>query len=87
MAHPLLKDEPFAFTLEYTAGANDLMVEGKKKLVFGGRKVPKIPKLPPLPGDYTFLNRLQWGFFSVLTRLRARVNWHRLLPEHVRGEP
>ena len=46
---------------------------------------PKRVKLPPMPGDYTFINRLQWGFYSVLTRLRARVNWHRLLPPDVRA--
>ena len=81
---PVLRDEVFAFTPEYTAGINDLLLEGKRKIVFGDGRIPHIPKIPASPGDYTFINRLQWGFYSVLTRLRARVNWHRLLPEDLR---
>jgi predicted unusual protein kinase regulating ubiquinone biosynthesis (AarF/ABC1/UbiB family) len=81
---PALRDEVFEFTSEYTAGINDLVLEGKRKLVFGDGRLPRIPKVPAAPGDYTFINRLQWGFYSVLTRLGARLNWHRLLPEDLR---
>jgi predicted unusual protein kinase regulating ubiquinone biosynthesis (AarF/ABC1/UbiB family) len=84
MLRPLLRDEPFAFEPQYVAELNDRVVEHKKALVFGKGRLPRIPKLPPMPGDYTFINRLQWGFYSVLTRLRARVNWHRLLPAELR---
>jgi predicted unusual protein kinase regulating ubiquinone biosynthesis (AarF/ABC1/UbiB family) len=82
---PALRDEVFEFTPEYTGGINDLLLEGKRKLVFGEGRIPHIPKMPASPGDYTFINRLQWGFYSVLTRLGARVNWHRLLPEDLRA--
>jgi len=47
--------------------------------VFGGI-IPRIPRLPPVPADFTFISRLQWGFYSVLTMLRARANWYRMLP-------
>ena len=82
---PLLRDEPFTFTPEYTAGVNDLMLERKKAILFAdGRKLPHIPKMPAIPGQYTFINRLQWGFYSVLSRLGATVNWHQMLPEDMR---
>lgn len=82
---PVLVDEPFAFTPEYTAGVNDLVMEGKRQMLFAdGRKIPRIPKIP---ADYTFIHRLQWGFYSVLTALRATVNWHAMLPEELRARP
>ncbi len=34
-----------------------------------------------LPPDYLLLNRIQWGVNSILGRLRARANWHRILLE------
>lgn len=81
---PILADEPFAFTPDFVARSNDLLLERKRELVFGKGKLPRVPKLPPMPADYTFINRLQWGFYSVLTRLRANVNWNSLLPQDMR---
>lgn len=77
---PILYDRPFEFTTGYTRESIDRVLKAKMELVFGEGKLPRLPKLPPMPVDYTFLNRLQWGFFSVLTALRARVNWYRELP-------
>lgn len=84
MIDPVLHDRPFEFTPEWVAQMNDQMVEGKRELIFGGGKMPRMPKMPPMPAGYTFINRLQWGFYSVLTRLRAEFNWHALLPEDIR---
>jgi predicted unusual protein kinase regulating ubiquinone biosynthesis (AarF/ABC1/UbiB family) len=81
---PIAEDRIFHFTREYTAGVNDLMIDGKRELVFGKGKIPHVPKVPPMPGGYTFLNRMQWGFYSVLTRLDAKINWYRMLPERIR---
>ncbi|MBX3274926.1 MAG: AarF/ABC1/UbiB kinase family protein [Sandaracinaceae bacterium] len=81
---PLLRDRTFEFTPEFTRGTFDLVVEAKKKTVLR-KGIPRLEAPPRIPADYTFLNRLQWGFFSVLTALRARVNWHRLLPEEIRS--
>lgn len=61
------------------------ILDGKRELVFGKGRVPHIPKMPAMPAGYTFLNRMQWGFYSVLTRLDARINWYRLLPERMRA--
>lgn len=82
---PLLHDEPFAFTPAYTTQSVDRLLAAKKELLFANGVIPRIPRLPPMPADYTFINRLQWGFFSVLTRLGARVNWQRLLPAEMRS--
>jgi predicted unusual protein kinase regulating ubiquinone biosynthesis (AarF/ABC1/UbiB family) len=38
-----------------------------------------------LPADYLLLNRIQWGVNSVLARLRARNNWHRISREWLHG--
>jgi predicted unusual protein kinase regulating ubiquinone biosynthesis (AarF/ABC1/UbiB family) len=84
LLEPMLRDAPFEFHPEFVARINQFVIDRKKQLVFGAGRLPRIPRLPPIPADYTFLNRLEWGFFSVLTRLRARVNWHALLPERIR---
>ena len=34
-----------------------------------------------VPRDWLFVNRLQWGLYSVLAELRARGDWHRLLKD------
>ncbi len=85
MTDPVLHDREFEFTPEWVAQMNDQMIEGKKQLIFGEGGMPRIPKMPPMPAGYTFINRLQWGFYSVLTQLRARFNWHELLPADIRG--
>jgi len=79
---PYLKDEPFAFTPEYTGASIDYMLNGMNKLVFKGL-IPRIPNLPSVPADFTFISRLQWGFYSVLTLLGANGNWHRMVPPSV----
>src|SRR5262249_21079252 len=82
---PFLRDEPFEFTEVYTGASIDLALDGVRKLVFAGRRLPRIPDLPALPADFAFVSRLQWRFSSVLTMLRARANWHRMLPAALRG--
>jgi predicted unusual protein kinase regulating ubiquinone biosynthesis (AarF/ABC1/UbiB family) len=82
---PALRDAPFAFTSEFGGESIERVLDGIKQTVFQGRKLPRIPDIPPVPADYTFINRLQWGFFSILTMLDAEINWHRLLPPDLRG--
>ncbi len=80
---PYLKDEEFAFTPEYTGASIDLMIDGMNKMVFKKGFLPRIPNLPSVPPDFTFISRLQWGFYSVLTLLGARGNWHRMVPKSI----
>jgi predicted unusual protein kinase regulating ubiquinone biosynthesis (AarF/ABC1/UbiB family) len=80
---PYLKDEPFAFTPEYTGASIDMMIGGMNKLVFNNGLIPRIPNLPSVPADFAFISRLQWGFYSVMTLLGARGNWRSMLPAAV----
>ena len=84
LLRPVLEDAPFHFTPEYTGESVDRVFQAKSELLFQKGIIPRIPKLPPLPVDYTFLNRLQWGFFSILTLLGEPVNLHALLPAELR---
>ncbi|TNF22664.1 MAG: AarF/ABC1/UbiB kinase family protein [Deltaproteobacteria bacterium] len=81
---PALTDAPFDFTSAFTRESIDRVLDGVRETVFG-KTIPRMPNIPPVPPDYTFINRLQWGFYSILSMLRARVNWHALLPHEVRG--
>jgi hypothetical protein len=39
-----------------------------------------------LPPEYLLLNRIHWGVNSILARLRATANWHRIALD-LRGGP
>jgi len=77
---PALTKGMFEFTEDYTGESIDRVLDSIRQSMFEGRKIPRIPDLPPVPPDYTFINRLQWGFYSVLTMLGARVPWQSLIP-------
>ncbi|MBI3071023.1 MAG: AarF/ABC1/UbiB kinase family protein [Deltaproteobacteria bacterium] len=81
---PYLADAEFTFTPDYTGESIDRVLDGAKRAVFAKGKIPRIPDLPPIPADFTFLNRVQFGLYSVLAMLRARGNFHRLLPADLR---
>jgi predicted unusual protein kinase regulating ubiquinone biosynthesis (AarF/ABC1/UbiB family) len=69
---PFLSDQPFAFDARYTGRSVTLMLDGVRRL--------KLRDLPAPPGDFAFISRLQWGFYSVLTQLRATQRWRDHLP-------
>ena len=48
-------------------------------------KLPNLPAPVRMPTDFTFVNRLQWGFGSVLAGLGAEANWRRLVAPWVEG--
>jgi predicted unusual protein kinase regulating ubiquinone biosynthesis (AarF/ABC1/UbiB family) len=80
-----LFDSPWHFTRDYTAS----LVEDMRAMGQLAMKVPK-KEFFGLPRDMIFLNRLQFGFYSVLARLDVEVDyaevergfWHRI-PAHV----
>jgi predicted unusual protein kinase regulating ubiquinone biosynthesis (AarF/ABC1/UbiB family) len=74
---PFLADEPFRFDAAYTGRSIDIMLAGLRRL--------KLRDLPVPPGEFVFISRLQWGFYSVLTQLRAKQRWRDHLPQIVRG--
>ena len=77
---PLVVDGPFRFTKEYARESVAFLVRGGKDIIFKpDEAVPNLPAPLRLPADFTFVNRLQWGFASVLAGLGAEANWRRLV--------
>ena len=83
---PIIHDRPHHFSESYARGSVDLVMQGKRDMLFpNGRRIPTVPKMPALPPDYVMVNRLQWGFFSILRELDATVNWYAELPPDLRA--
>ena len=77
---PFRFDRDFAFSREYISStfrqvfAPDGEFEGMSKKL-------------NMPGDFVFVNRIQWGVFSILGQLAARANYHRIHREYLFGDP
>ncbi len=63
-------ESPFRITREFTAGLLDQM----KNIALESRK-RKDDKFVPMPPGMFFMNRLQFGFYSVLARLDVAVDY------------
>ena len=58
----------------------------REKLVFKPNEaLPNLPAPVHMPSDLTFVNRLQWGFASVLAGLGAEANWRRIVEPWLHG--
>jgi predicted unusual protein kinase regulating ubiquinone biosynthesis (AarF/ABC1/UbiB family) len=66
---PILRDEPFRFTADYCRKSLSTMF---------GENMRKMN----MPGEYLLLNRITFGLNSVLAKLGACENWHRLSMRH-----
>jgi hypothetical protein len=83
---PFVTDGPFVFTKEFARESVAFLVRGGKKLVFKpNESLPSLPSPVRMPSDLTFVNRLQWGFTSVLAGLGAEANWRRLVEPWLHG--
>lgn len=75
---PVLEDRPFKYTEDYIHETNAILIDRNPN-----------KRKTNLPKDYVFVNRLQWGLSSILARLGAEANWHRIVApyifEHGRG--
>jgi predicted unusual protein kinase regulating ubiquinone biosynthesis (AarF/ABC1/UbiB family) len=84
---PFMVDAPFKFTKEFARESVAFLVRGGRKLVFKENEaLPNLPGAVRTPGDLTFVNRLQWGFTSVLAGLGAEANWRRLVDPWLHGQ-
>ena len=63
-------DRPYRITRPYVAG----LVQGVKDLAMEARTM-KAEEIAPLPPGILFMNRLQFGFYSVLARLDVEVDY------------
>ena len=69
-----LTESPFHLTQSYAAG----LVETFKQLALDMRKGSADDNLVPLPEGMLFINRLQFGFYSVLARLDVEVDYRKV---------
>jgi predicted unusual protein kinase regulating ubiquinone biosynthesis (AarF/ABC1/UbiB family) len=76
---PFRHDAPFTFDREYNKKSFGVIFKPQ------GRFAPLAKKLN-MPRDFVFVNRIQWGVFSILAQLAATENWHRIHREMMRGE-
>jgi predicted unusual protein kinase regulating ubiquinone biosynthesis (AarF/ABC1/UbiB family) len=77
---PLVVDAHFRYTKEFARETVAFLVRGGKKIVLRPDETfPSLPAPVRMPTDYTFVNRLQWGFVSVLAGLGAEANWRRIV--------
>ena len=65
-----LFDSPYRMTRPYAAG----LVSGMKDMALVGRKVAD-HEFFTMPSDMVFINRLQFGFYSVLARMDVEVDY------------
>jgi len=77
---PLVVDGPFTYTKDFARESVAFLVRGGRDIVFKpDAALPNLPAPLRMPTDFTFVNRLQWGFASVLAGLSAEANWRRLV--------
>jgi predicted unusual protein kinase regulating ubiquinone biosynthesis (AarF/ABC1/UbiB family) len=77
---PILEDRDYRFTRDYTRQS--------LKLVFApDGRFAGIEKRLNMPRDFVFVNRIQWGVYSILGELEAEANWHRIERELLLDEP
>jgi predicted unusual protein kinase regulating ubiquinone biosynthesis (AarF/ABC1/UbiB family) len=65
-----LFESPYRVTKPYAAS----LVAGMQEMAVLARKVPE-EQLFTMPGDMVFVNRLQFGFYSVLARLDVKTDY------------
>jgi len=82
---PLVVDAPFKYTKDFARESVAFLVRGGREIVFKpDETLPNLPSPVRMPTDFTFVNRLQWGFGSVLAGLEAEANWRRIVEPWLR---
>jgi predicted unusual protein kinase regulating ubiquinone biosynthesis (AarF/ABC1/UbiB family) len=75
---PIAADRRFRFTHEWNARSLGIVFSPS------GRFEP-VRRALNLPPDFVFVNRIQWGLFSILGQLGAEANWKRIHAELAAG--
>jgi len=85
LLEPITSRETFQWTPEVAREAIAYLVRGAKKIVFSeGSKLPTLPKPIRPPADSTFVNRLQWGLWSIMGGLRTQGQFRALTEPWIR---
>jgi predicted unusual protein kinase regulating ubiquinone biosynthesis (AarF/ABC1/UbiB family) len=83
---PLVVDARFKYTKAFARESVAFLVRGGRKIIFKpDEALPNLPAPVRMPTDLTFVNRLQWGFGSVLAGLGAEANWRRIVEPWLHG--
>jgi len=77
---PFRYDRDFEFSREYNAKSLGMVFKPDGE--FAG-----LQKKLNMPADFVFVNRIQWGVYSILGTLGATGNWYKIHREFVFGEP
>ena len=78
--------EPFRFDREFSFSRAYIASTFKQVFAPEGR-FSGMQKRMTMPGDFVFVNRIQWGVFSILGHLGAKRNFHRIHREYLWNEP
>jgi len=73
---PFRIDRTFTFSRDYNAKATEMMFKPKGDIAPLHRQMN-------MPSDFVFVNRIQWGVYSILAELGASGNWHRIHREYL----
>ncbi len=76
---PFREDRVFHFTHEYTRRSFRMVFAPEGRFAGFQKKLN-------MPRHFVFVNRIQWGVYSVLAELGAEANWHRIHREFVFGD-
>jgi len=71
---------PFEFSRDYNARSFRMVFAPDGK--FAG-----LSKKLNMPRDFVFVNRIQWGVWSILAQLGAKGDWHSIHREYLFSEP
>ncbi len=77
---PFRFDRDFGFSREYIASTFKQVFTPEGE--FAG-----MAKQLNMPGHFVFVNRIQWGVFSIFGQLAAHANYHRIYREYLFAEP
>lgn len=73
---PFHDDREFAFTREYNQ-------RSFRQIFSPDGKFAGMQRHLNMPRDFVFVNRIHWGVYSILARLGARANFHRIHREYL----
>ncbi len=73
---PFRIDRNFTFTRDYNARSMEMVFKPKGEIA-------PLHKRMNMPRDFLFVNRIQWGVYSILAQLQATGNWHHIHREYL----